>query len=405
MKSYRQTDLFSESSTSECSQLTLTHSSAEFQKDKIMEIKFEDCSMSNIGYRIFEVYKTVTVLNATHLGLESLQKQFFIEAKNLTILDVSHNHIVDLSSFLFVNAVQLKTADFSFNHINRVDSLVFAGDSNLEQLNFAYNNITSVHKQLFDYLLNLQHLNLSHNFITNLEEYTFINLTNLKVLDLSYNPLEELSVKTFASLTKLQRLNLSHTRLTEIKPKMLCRLEALQILDLSHNHLIVLDVRAFDGGIFLPRFDHLQSLFIGGNQLTELNGFSSERFPVMKITGIPDNKFDCCYMAKLFRSIGWKQLELPFDENSHHPNVTDSVGQKCNFGGTFLNEADNPNYTWSEILTVICILLSALLFVMVGALMKSTRNFRAPGITENITVPCDSISNFDNSNMYDVPKF
>ncbi|XP_055299647.1 toll-like receptor 3 [Sitodiplosis mosellana] len=404
VKSFRQTDLFSESATSTCSEYTLTPSNTEFYKNQIVQISFEDCSMSNLGYRIFEVYKNVTVLNASHLGLESLQKLLFQEAKHLNHLDVSHNNIAELSSFLFVNAEHLKEADFSFNHINRIDLLAFAGDSKLEQLSFAHNNITTLQKQLFDYLLNLRHLNLSHNSITNLEEHTFDNLTNLKVLDLSFNPLEQLSIKTFASLTKLQRLNLSHTQLTEIKAKTLCRLEELQTLDLSHNNLIVLDVRAFDGGIFLPKFDYLKTLFIGGNQLNELNGFTSERFPVMKIVGIPDNKFDCCYLIKLFRSIGWKQLELPFDDNSKHPNLTDSMGVKCNFGDEFLYEAESPHYTWAEILTVICILLLALLFVMVGAIMKTTRKFRSSRTNENMNVPCDSISNFDNSNMYDVPK-
>lgn len=405
VKSFRQTDLFTESSTSSCPEYTLTPSNPEFYKQDVLQIEFEDCSMSYIGYRIFEVYKNVKSLIASHLGVESLQKQLFSEAKKLTKLDVSHNEIIELSTFLFVNAVNLKEADFSFNHINRIDSLAFAGDSNLEKLNLAHNNITTLHKQIFDYLLNLRHLNLSHNSINNLEEHTFDNLTNLKVLDLSFNPLEELSIKTFASLTKLQHLNLSYTRLSEIKTKTFCRLEELQTLDLSHNNLIVLDVRAFDGGIFLPRFDYLKSLFIAGNKLTELNGFTSDRFPVIKIIGIPDNKFDCCYMMKLFRSIGWKQLELPFDKNSNHPNLTDSTGAKCNFGGELFYEEENPQYTWSEILSVICVLMLTVLFVMVAAIMKNTRNFRGSGTTSNMTVQCDSISNFDNSNMYDVPKF
>lgn len=409
VKSFRSTDLFSESLTSSCSDYTLSPSSVEFYKDEIVQINFEDCSMSNLGYRIFEVYKNVTVLNANHLGLESLQRLLFREAKNLLKLDVSHNNIVELRSLLFVNVGHLKTADFSFNRINYIESLAIAASPapNLEELNFAHNNITTLDKQLFNYLQNLRHLNLSHNSINNLEEHTFVNLTNLNVLDVSFNPLKQLSIKTFTSLIKLQYLNLSHTQLSEIKAKTLCRLEELQTLDLSHNNLIVLDVRAFDGGIFLPKFDYLKKLFIGSNQMNELNGFTSERFPVMKIVGIPENKFDCCYLIKLFRSIGWKQLELPFDDdNSNHPNVTDSTGAKCNFGGEFLYETENPHYyTWAEILTVICILLLALLFVMVGAIMKTTRNFRPPRTTENMSVPCDSISNFDNSNMYEVPKY
>ncbi|XP_031617277.1 chaoptin-like [Contarinia nasturtii] len=400
VNSFRQTDLFGDSPTSRCSK------SSGFVKSQIIQINFENCSLTNIGYGIFEVYKNLTNLNATYLGLEHLQKQFFNEAKNLTNLDVSHNKLIELPSFLFLNAGKLRVADFSFNQIHRMDSFTFTGELKLEKLNLAQNNIATLDKMLFDYLLNLKHLNLSNNSIHDLNEHTFDNLTHLEVLDLSFNPIEKLSTETFTSLVKLKYLNLSHTQLSTIKSKTFCRLENLEILDLSHNHLKILDVRMLDSGIFLPRFDHLKGLLIEGNQLTELDGFTSEQFPALKIHGIPDNKFDCCYLAKLFRSIGWKQLELPFDENSNHPNLTDATGARCIFGGEFLYFEDTTNFSWAEALSVVCFLFVLLLFVMVGAIMKTNNRYQsATSLDHNMTVHCDSISNFDYPNVYDVPKF
>lgn len=398
--SFHQTNLFDDSLNSRCSK------GSTFPRSQIVQINFENCSLTNIAYRIFEVYKSVTTFNASHLGLEILQKQLFNEAKNLTYLDVSHNDIAELSQFLFVNAAKLREVDFSFNRINRIDSFTFTGDLKLEKLNFAQNNIAKLDKLLFDYLLNLIHLNLSTNIISTLDEHTFDNLTHLEVLDLSFNPIHELNTAAFASMVKLKYLNLSHAQLSTIKSQTFCRLENLEVLDLSYNNLKILDVRMLDSGIFLPRFDHLKLLLIGGNQLTELDGFTSEQFPALKIHGIPDNKFDCCYLAKLFRSIGWKQLELPFDENSNHPNLTDASGARCLFGGEFSYFEDTKNFSWAEALSVVCFLFVLLLFVMVAAILKTNMSYHMPDSTDhNITMHCDSISNFENPNVYDVPKF
>lgn len=403
VQDFKAINFFDASPTSRCSEIK-----SEFQKNHIEQINFEHCSMSNIGYQIFEVFKSVRTLNATNLGLgPSFPLQLFREAKNITKLLLSHNKIVELPSFLFVNATKLIEADFSFNQINAIDALAFVNNPTMQILNLAYNNITALHGQFSKYLLNLKSLNVSHNVITTLLEHTFDQMNQLEILDLSFNLIDELSTQIFASLTKLKHLNLSHANLWEIKSKTFSRLEVLQTLDLSHNKLKVLDVRALDAGIFLPRFDHLERLYIGANQLKELNGFSSDRFPILKFIGIADNKFECCYLMKLFRLICWRQLDLPFDVNSNHPNVSDSTGAKCDFTNGSENESLDVNeLTWTEALSVISVLLIALLFVMVISIMKRNQHFRVNNTSENMTVQCDSISNRSNTmNVYDVPKF
>lgn len=399
VKDFIQTNFFDASPTSRCSK------TSDFQKDHIEEINFEHCSMSNIRNPIFEVFKSVHTLNATNLGIEMLQKELFREAKNLTILTVSHNKIVELPSFLFFNAAELAHVDLSFNKINFIDSSAFAGDSTMQTLNLAYNNITSLAGEFFEYLLNLKHLNLSHNVITTLQERTFDQMHQLETLDLSFNLIEVLNTQIFVSLTKLKHLNLSHANLCEIKAKTFSRLEVLQTLDLSHNKLKVLDVRALDAGIFLPKFDHLERLYIGVNQLNELNGFSSDRFPIIKFIGIADNKFECCYLMKLFRTIGWRQLDLPFDNNSNHPNISDSTGVKCDFTNSFQYVSDVSEFSWTEVLSVISALFIMLLFVMVISIMKHNQHVHVNSAPENIAVQCDNTSNWSNPNIYDVPKF
>lgn len=393
---YRQTSFFDRSEVSECS------TGQEFRKDQIAEISFENCSISSIGTPIFEVYKSLTILNASHSGLEMLQKELFREAKNLTKLNVSHNKIMELSSFLFVNAGNLSEADFSFNSIARVDSFAFAGESKMEKLNFAQNKITVLEKQLFDYLPKLEHLNLSHNAITTLGQHTFDNLTHLLTLDLSFNNIDRLDASIFSSLEQLEILNLSNAQLSEIDSKTFSHQTKLTILDLQHNNLKMLDIQVFIDGIFLPRIDSLKQLLIGENQLQELNGFSSTQFPSVKISGIHRNKFECCDMKKLFRAFDWKQLELPFDENSHHPNVTDTKGLKCEFSNDSIPDVDQTSFSWSEMLVVICVVLVIVLSVIVISIIKRLQNFGE--FREHMEI-MERGSKTNESNLYESPKY
>lgn len=398
---FRQTNFFDTSTVSECSEMY-----HEFRKEQIVEINFENCTMSNIGKPIFEVYKSISSLNASHLELLALQKELFREAKNLTKLNASHNKIVELSSFLFVNAGNLSEADFSFNAIQRVDPFAFAGDLKLEYLNLSQNNIATLQKQLFDYLPKLKHLDVSHNALTVLGENIFGNLTDLRTLHLSFNSIEQLNINTFASLIKLRTLNLSNAKLSAISPKTFSQLSELQALDLSHNSLKVLDIRIFDEGIFLSRFDSLKLLSIGGNQLQELNGFSSAQCPDVKIAGLDENRFECCDFKHIFKSFNRKQLLLAFDENSNHPNVSDSLGLKCEFGNDSATDAESREFNWTDMLAVICLILVTLLFVIVISILTQIKHFKEFRTNaENIAIECRIRSNESTRNIYDLPKF
>lgn len=372
-------------------------------KHQIVQMDFDNCSMSTIGFTIFEVYTEISILNVSYLGIETLQPELFQSADKLTKLNVSHNNISEVKKFLFAKTKKLVELDFSFNTINRIDSHTFAGDSKVKRLNLSNNSIKYLSEELFDHLLRLEHLDLSNNAIDDLEENTFNSLTNLQSLDLSYNPIQELNKKTFDSLTKLRHLYLSHMNLETIEPKTFCRQEQLEVLDLSYNRLKVLDIRAFDGAIFLPRIDNLKHLLIGNNQLNELNGFSSSRFPNVKITGIDQNEFDCCYLEELLRSIDRKQLDLSFDENTNHPNLSDSMGVKCEFGSNFIyDDREEPDSNWTGTLIIICMLLLTAIFVLTILIVRGKQTHERTETTKN---QCARHFNDSVGNVYDVPKF
>lgn len=377
---------------------------ASVPEDQIVQINFENCLMTNISSGIFEVFNRINILNASFMGLETLHDEFQ-EAKHLIKLNVSHNNIIELPPLLFTKAKSLAEVDFSFNKISHIDSSAFGDAANIEALTFAHNNIKLLPNGIFDHLSNLWQLNLSHNAITNLDARTFKMLKNLTSLDLSHNAITELSTNLLVSLNKLQYLNLAHLMLTTIKPMTFRRQTHLLTLDLSQNRLKELDIGIFDSGIFLSKFDNLQHLLIGGNRLKELNGFSSTQLPSVLIDGLDQNKFDCCYFNELFRLFDWKQLNLPFDFSTHHPNVSDSTGFKCSFGNSETSKGDSiMACNLTEWLMYICALLLALLIFMIILFVKNC--FKRTEATDHFNtvihgspaqrpISCSSLTVFD----------
>lgn len=273
--------------------------------NKIIQINFENCSMSSLSTSIFEEYDDIHILNVSYLGLNILNDQLF-NVTHIVDLDASHNNITEVSSFLFVNAKKIIKVNFSFNQIDRIDSVVFDGNSQVEVLNFAYNNISSLPKEFFDHFPELKRLNLSHNAIKSFEDYMFYNLKKLTTLDLSHTMLTTIKSATFFYQT-----------------------QPLKYLDLSDNLLKVLDIGIFDSAISFPSFIFLERLMIGGNQLYEMNGFSTFRLPHVRIDGLDQNKFNCSYFKVLLSSFHLTQIKLSSENNTNHLNALISDGFQC----------------------------------------------------------------------------
>lgn len=383
-------------------------------KSRIVEMHFINCSISTFTNSVFEVYTHLSILNISGLGLETLQNELFQQAYKLTQLNVSNNNLVELQPFRFTNAKKLEAVDLSFNKIHRIDSHAFVGNlTNLKNLTFSHNNITHLPYDVFNHLPHLERLNLSNNGLNELNGHIFNSLTHLKYLDLSYNPIDQLNKHLFTSSIQLKHLYLSHTKLKTIEAKTFARQEHLEYLDVTDNNLKVLDIRAFDSGIFLPRFDSLQTILIARNQLVELNGFTSSRFPFVKIIGIDENQFDCCYLEQLLRQIQRNQLELSFDENTFHPTLYDAKKRKCEFGNDFVYPDDRVNdvFDWTEAFVIICMLLFAIIIGMASMILKQNRRTYEKK-HDPIEIQCDARINDNsdirrcaNSNVYDLPKY
>lgn len=68
----------------------------------------------------------------------------------------------------------------------------------------------------------------------------------------------------------------------------------------------------------------MESLYLDGNKLSDLEGFTNSLFPRLNALGIANNKFNCTYLKHFMRGIDWEQIRLPVDRmplNIHKTNI------------------------------------------------------------------------------------
>lgn len=286
-------------------------------------IEFKDCRFRETSTNFFQRFITLHKFIGSNLELEHLDLKMFSDAKNLTYLDVSKNRLKEIQSPLFFNADKLKHIDFSKNSIERIDFMAFVGAKNLQSLNFSNNKINNLDSRTFS-TPNLAVLDLSNNNLTHLEDHIFDDLINLKYLNLSFNPIGNLKIQTIAHLLDLEDLSLKHTNITSIQFGTFSHQHNLVSLDLSENHL-----KELDFSHFLPILPKLRSLYLNGNNLTNLEGFNNALFPQLAMLEIKDNNFNCSYLQKFMKSVNWEKLRLPIDHSSVKPEETSIRGIKC----------------------------------------------------------------------------
>lgn len=259
--------------------------------------------LTELNERTFDGLGNLTHMNLANNQIHEIHPYAFAALKRLYHLDVSYNSIAILRDRTFLNLTRLNRLQLSRNCINQIEPLAFTTAHNLLRLDLSHNNITD--DQIFDHLYNLQHLDLSHN------------------------PINELGIGTFAKLIKLEHLDLGHTNLSHIELGTFSYQRGLVSLDLSENNLNHLDF-----GLFLPAFRYMESLYLDGNQLTDMNGFTNSLFPQLNALGITNNRFNCTYLKRFMRSVDWEQIRLPVDRMPLNIHQTNIRGVACDLGDT-----------------------------------------------------------------------
>ncbi|XP_046395862.1 leucine-rich repeat-containing G-protein coupled receptor 4-like [Ischnura elegans] len=132
-------------------------------------------------------------------------------------------------------------------------------------LKIAYSNLEDLGDRSFkEFQFGLQDLRLNNNNLTRIGDDTFAGMSGLRFLSLADNQLTEVPKKALNYMPHLVTLDLGWCRLTSISQTDFEGLPELQFLFLGGNSISSIEQGS------LPR--GLQTLYIGKNQISDLNG-------------------------------------------------------------------------------------------------------------------------------------
>jgi len=156
--------------------------------------------------------KPVSVLNASHNVLQTLEEDALHSYESVRYLYLQHCKIVNVSEKAFQRLENLTEIDLASNSLTSISPNLFTGNQLLDKLILKNNNIGTL--QWNTHILNgpssLTFLDLQSCKLSNIPSRTFSLLLNLTFLDISRNDLALLNPDTFSSHQKLKDVNLKN---------------------------------------------------------------------------------------------------------------------------------------------------------------------------------------------------
>lgn len=218
---------------------------------------------------------------------------FFNSSLDFTFIDASGNHLKEVNWNCNTNCSSL---GWTLNiNDNRLERLVLPSSQLVKTMSSLYasrNNIKEV--SIASDLNSLLELKLAANNLTNIPK---IQCDSLEELDLSFNKISQLDDDSFENLPNLERLYLQNNNISRIDYEAFTQTTRLRRFNISHNNL-----DKFNFSLFMPKFTHLDEIFLRGNRLKELTGWSNSFLGELQVLSISNNEFNCSYLDRFFRN-------------------------------------------------------------------------------------------------------
>ncbi|KAJ8926903.1 hypothetical protein NQ314_020755 [Rhamnusium bicolor] len=315
----------------------LTCCQCKTREEKITELDFSRCGISEVPNDVYANSPTLEVLHLEGNKLKDLSPQLF-QCIDLRYLNVSDNEIRTMPP-LISKLTNLQVLIFSKNVLDGVhpnlDKL-----SKLTMLDLSMNDLGKVPDAIMS-LINLQQLCLNDTGI-DFVPANIGRLSNLRVLELRDNNLCELP-KSIRRLTNLQRLDVSDNNLSNLTEG---NLRNLQVLKLESNYLEDLPST-------ICKLINLEELNLQNNSLNKVpSGIGHLRklatliLSDNKLKQLPAEIGSCCELSIL--NVHNNQLEKLPDEVGHLQNLTTLglIGNKLSYLPITISKLRNLKALW-----------------------------------------------------------
>lgn len=247
-------------------------------------------------------------------------------------LHLNGNHVGKLNGTAFDDVdlyeLYLRNTSLSFDDVRLFEPLV-----KLKQLDISYNNLKNTNFSVSSTALKmLSVFSAAHCYITNGSELINLLGSPLRILDLSENNIgNKLNVTIFKNFINLQSLNLSGTNLIEIEFDIFQHTHYFYEADFSNNKLKNVNITS--------AATHLGIVHLDGNEITDIQPFTTINFPKLRMLSISNNHIPCTALAQLKRD--WSALEFinnPFEQKHGHCSNVVGLINNLGFVGTFISK-------------------------------------------------------------------
>lgn len=331
-------------------EITEIPSSLFADSKKIADLDFSFNKINRIDPLAFDTENNLTTIDFSNNLIHEMDNRTFVKLNQLECLDLSNNLIETISSGLFLEMVKMRELKLHMNQLKVIQCDDFSKLIKLEYLTFSKNRLQELNlscissekpfslfvtKNLLSTLTLSQNMAEMHageneidlvfvhssldnltvfevpgNHVKNIIEVIERLGSSLRSLVISDSSIGKLNVSTFAKFKNLEHLALANTNLSNIQYGTFHHQQKLRALDLSDNNLMKINF-----GILQWSSEQLQSLYLDGNMLSDLNNLTRANFPSLELLSIDRNLFDCDYLSKIQRIL--KNDGITFTTNAN----------------------------------------------------------------------------------------
>lgn len=308
-------------------------------------LTLHNASLTEFDFAMFKYPSEMMVIQMSHNNLKHLKNiQLLKSFESLRTLKMAENQLENVPEIIENIPLSVDSLDLSGNYVGQLNASTFAKFKSLSRLRMDNANLIFPDLDPFEECDKLYFLDISHN---NLERMDFsvlsptlnrlrkfhaigCNIHNISsiteylgasvhVLDLSENSFEHLNADAFKSLVNLRSLLLGNANILNFDIDFRQH-QSLRFFNITYNKLEKLDVS------LMPQC--LITLYVRGNELTEVSNLSRERFPNLRWLSMGENRFSCEYLRRFshdwqgirFFDNQWQQKEGEDCQPNDQPN-------------------------------------------------------------------------------------